>query len=928
MKSGPYQNQKNSSGGADGEAQELFNRVTAEMDRLAGLLNVNNNSTSSPEAGRNKVEAQIRVVRSLAEEAVRELEGTRGQMSQLACAQADAIVRSAEIIDELETTKRKLADARKRAEDAARDTMRLADTVFESTQDAVLIIRDGECFACNDRATSILGDRSEILNRWPTALHSAEYEDGTNAEQSLRRACYEAVAEKHSMVEVSLPRGNGEILWCEISVAPFTMKGNGHVLMAIHDITARKLYEKELQRNRDFLNNILNAIPDQLAVRSSDQKLVLTNEAYLSTFGDEQAETDQDRFKGPIPSGSQESDEFEIESKEGERKTYSTRYSSFLDSVSGTRYTVSASRDITGERQRERRLELLANVFRNAAEGVAILTREGDIVEANPMYVRMSGRPLTEILGRKFTESLGSKLPEIEQVLASVTKEKPWSGKLTLKKGLEEERSFWTSVSVSGNQDDGRELLIAAFSDVTALERTQQQLEYQAYYDQVTGLPNRRFFRKHLEELVESSEGRESFAVCFLDLDDFKQINDTLGHSAGDQFLIFVASSLSRVVGPEAFVSRFGGDEFAMILPDCDAGCRKVLKIAEEIQTIFRDPIRLGTNELSAGVSIGVTLYPEHTTDAERLLRYADIAMYRAKQSGKNSTYVFNPQMQESVSHRNRIQRELRQALQVGDIQLYYQPKISSLTGQLMGCEALSRWWRADGSYVSPAEFVPIAEQTGLIAPLGDYVLQKAAEQCRRFVDAGLEPFPVAVNISSQHLHRSDFMDRLMSIIKDAGALPEWFELELTEHAVVEDIGHAKSVLQRLKQLGFRTAIDDFGTGYSSLSYIQSMPIHTLKIDTSFVRNLGTSRNSVAITRAIVALGNGLGLTVVGEGVEEPEQARCLRDLGCEVLQGYLISEPLCAKEFVDWVKDGQHSERYQLRLNRKAGMEMQPLFS
>jgi len=928
MNSGPYQKSAKSSDRAAWEAQELFNRVTAEMDRLAALLNANNSSASPPEAGRNKVEEQIRVIRKLAEEAVLELEGTRGKMNQLAFAQADAIVRSAEIIDELETTKRNLAEARLRAEDAARDTLRLADTVFESTQDAVLIIRDGECFACNDRATAILGDRKEILNRWPTALYSAEFEDGTNAEQSLRRACFEAVAEKHSMVEVSLSRENGEVRWCEISVAPFTMKGNGHVLMAIHDITARKLYEKELQRNRDFLNNILNAIPDQLAVRSSDQKLVLTNEAYLSTFGGEQAETDLESFKGAIPSGSEESDEFEIESKEGERKTYSTRYSSFHDSVSGTRYTVSASRDITGERQRERRLELLASVFRNAAEGVAILTRNGDIVEANPMYVRMSGRSLTEVLEQKFTESLGSRLPGIEDVLIAVTKEKPWSGKVTIKEGTEEERSFWTSISVSGNQDDGRELLIAALSDVTALERTQRQLEHQAYYDQVTGLPNRRFFRKYLEELIESSEGRNTFSVCFLDLDDFKQINDTLGHSAGDQFLIFVASSLRRVVGPDAFVSRFGGDEFAVVLPESDASRLKVLKLTDEILAIFRDPIRLGTNELSAGVSIGVTLYPEHTTDAERLLRYADIAMYRAKQSGKNSTCVFNPQMQEAVSHRNRIQRELRQALQAGDIQLYYQPKISSLTGQLMGCEALARWWRADGSYVSPAEFVPIAEQTGLIAPLGDYVLQKAAEQCRLFVEAGLEPFPIAVNISSQHLHRSDFTDRLMSIIKDAGAVPEWIELELTEHAVVEDIGHAKSVLQRLKHFGFRTAIDDFGTGYSSLSYIQSMPIHTLKIDTSFVRNLGTSRNSVAITRAIVALGNGLGLTVVGEGVEEPEQARCLRDLGCEVLQGYLISEPLSARDFIDWVKDGQHSERYRLRLSRKAGMEVQALFS
>ncbi|MCA9031859.1 MAG: EAL domain-containing protein, partial [Planctomycetaceae bacterium] len=446
--------------------------------------------------------------------------------------------------------------------------------------------------------------------------------------------------------------------------------------------------------------------------------------------------------------------------------------------------------------------------------------------------------------------------------------------------------------------------LIVMFSDVTELEESQRQLEQQALYDNLTRLPNRRFFRRYLGELISDESGRGEFAVCFLDLDDFKHVNDSLGHSVGDRLLKLVARRLTSTIGTEAFIARFGGDEFAVIVPDLDPAYRRLAEITDRILKAFQAPFGLGQSEAIVGTSIGVTLFPDHADSAEVLMKNADIAMYAAKSAGKNSIRVFDRNMQANVDQRHQIQRDLRQALQGGDITLHFQPKVCSRTGVLSGCEALARWKRDDGTYVPPVEFIPIAEQSGLIVPFGELILTHAAKCCRRWADAGYNPFPVAVNISPQQMRHPGFLDRLEAILKETGAKPEWLELEITENAMVDDVERARRLILQLRKLGVRTAIDDFGTGYSSLSYLQSLPIDTLKIDASFVREVHSAKTSAAIARAVVSLGSGLDLTVVAEGVETAQQAERLAELECDVLQGYLISRPVCEEDFVPWMEE------------------------
>ncbi|MCA9045591.1 MAG: EAL domain-containing protein, partial [Planctomycetaceae bacterium] len=468
--------------------------------------------------------------------------------------------------------------------------------------------------------------------------------------------------------------------------------------------------------------------------------------------------------------------------------------------------------------------------------------------------------------------------------------------------GAQQDRWYWTSISRSGHMENYGNRLIVMFSDVTELEESQRQLEQQALYDNLTHLPNRRFFRRYLGELIGDEEA-SSFAVCFLDLDDFKHVNDSLGHSVGDRLLKLVARRLTNTIGTEAFVARFGGDEFAVIVPDLDPAHQRLADITDRIHKAIQAPFRLGENVSVVGTSIGVTLYPDHAESAEILMKNADIAMYAAKSAGKNSICVFDHRMQSQVDQRHQIQRDLRTALQGGDISLHFQPKVCSRTGRLRGCEALSRWKKEDGTYVPPSEFIPIAEQSGLIVPLGELVLTYAAKCCRRWADAGYDPFPMAVNISPQQMRHPGFLERLRSILKETGAKPEWLELEITENAMVDDVERARRLILQLRELGVRTAIDDFGTGYSSLSYLQSLPIDTLKIDASFVKDVHAAKTSAAIARAVVSLGSGLGLTVVAEGVETTQQARRLAELECDVLQGYLISQPVCEEEFVAWMQ-------------------------
>ena len=576
--------------------------------------------------------------------------------------------------------------------------------------------------------------------------------------------------------------------------------------------------------------------------------------------------------------------------------------------VRGQTHLLVVVRDISGRKKAEEQLRLLAGVFQNIQEGVAILDRRGVVREANPAFERVACKSLEQIISLPLQEVLHWTHEDLPRVLRNVAAGEPWAGRIRLGDSKRRPTTFLVSLSPAADcPTEGA--VIALFSDVTRIEKTQRRLRRQALHDTLTGLPNRRYCREQIQWLIEhSASARTSFAVCFLDLDDFKLVNDSLGHKAGDRLLLTVARRLRRAAGDDAFVARFGGDEFAILLPNVDPLRLRIAETADSVLKALRRPFQLAGTQAFVGVSMGVTIFPDHAGNVDALLQNADVAMYAAKDAGKNQVCVFSDDLKAVAEDRNHIQLALRRALGENQISIEYQPQVWTSTGRLAGCEALARWRNSAGELISPSRFIPIAEQTGLITALGDFVLQTACRQAVAWRLSGCLPDRCAVNLSPRQLRHPRFVERVEEILAETGARPEWLELEITENAVMEDVHQAMRVMDQLAQLGIRLAIDDFGTGYSSLSYLKSFNIHSLKIDQSFVRDLPDDESALAIARSIVSLAKGRGLHVVAEGVETYRQFDCLKEMGCDLVQGFLVSPPLSPSEFAEWTRQQQFS--------------------
>jgi len=446
--------------------------------------------------------------------------------------------------------------------------------------------------------------------------------------------------------------------------------------------------------------------------------------------------------------------------------------------------------------------------------------------------------------------------------------------------------------------------------DVTERERAAEKIRNLAFYDPLTGLPNRALFREQLGyALVQAERHDRTLAILFLDLDNFKRVNDTLGHSAGDALLEQVARRLmevlrsadrvSRVNGTpnSPQVARMGGDEFIVLLTQL-GHASDAAKVTQRILDALRAPFALRGHDVVVSASIGIALYPNDARDQDALLMNADMAMYHAKERGRNSYQFYSKSMNATAFERLSLESDLRKALEREELTLFYQPKIDICRDSIVGVEALLRWTHPELGMVSPAQFIPVAEQSGLIKPIGEWVLATACRQIRRWQDAGFPPMPVAVNMSSVNFRDSRLLALVSRVLGESGIHPGQLELEVTESVLMNEVDEATQLLKDLKEVGVRLAIDDFGTGYSSLSYLKRFPLDTLKIDRSFVKDIATNAGDKAITAAIVALGRNLGVEVVAEGVETHAQAEVLRALGCSVVQGFLYSRPVPTHEF------------------------------
>jgi diguanylate cyclase (GGDEF)-like protein len=428
----------------------------------------------------------------------------------------------------------------------------------------------------------------------------------------------------------------------------------------------------------------------------------------------------------------------------------------------------------------------------------------------------------------------------------------------------------------------------------------EERIRHQAYHDALTGLPNRASFTEHLDEAMRRAKRAGwPLALLFLDLDLFKRVNDSLGHDAGDRLLRVAAERIRRAVREADMLFRMGGDEFTVLLEDV-RGPEEAAMVAGRVLEGIAEPLQLQHHEISVTASIGIALYPRDDVVGERLVKSADTAMYRAKELGRNRYAFFAPEMNERVETQMQIEAALRRALKNEEFILHFQPRVSAATGRATGAEALLRWKHPEWGLVEPARFVPLLEETGLIVPVGAWVLAEACRRAKAWEAAGLPPLRVSVNLSSRQFRSDALFEAVSEALRSSGLAPQLLEVELTESLLVENVDHAMGVMGKLKAIGTAISIDDFGTGYSSLGYLKRFPIDSLKIDKSFVRDIATSPKDAAIVKAISALARSLGMGLIAEGVEEPWQVEFLRARHCTEMQGYFFSRPLPAESLTE----------------------------
>jgi len=466
-------------------------------------------------------------------------------------------------------------------------------------------------------------------------------------------------------------------------------------------------------------------------------------------------------------------------------------------------------------------------------------------------------------------------------------------------------------VATSIKNSDGAILKMEVIRNITAekeaqkkVKEQQEKLLYQAYYDSLTGLPNRRLFYDRLQQGIEKAKRNgEKMALLFIDLDRFKEINDSLGHDAGDEVLQIVAERLSKLIRAEDSLSRLGGDEFTILMQNLKQG-QDASVLAQKIFKSLAKEMIIEGNKLYVSCSIGISLFPDDGELAQNLLKYADSAMYKAKAEGRNDFQFYSSDMTELAFERVVMESSLRTALKNGDFIIYYQPQVDAEMSKIVGMEALVRWKHESMGIVSPAKFIPLAESTGLIVELDRFVLKNVMRQVSAWYKAGLNPGKVALNLSVKQLQQKDFFSFLQKSMQEFECQSEWIEFEVTESQIMKNPKEAIEILRNISDIGIDLAIDDFGTGYSSLAYLKKLPINKLKIDHSFVRELPDDDEDVSITRAVIALAKSLNLNLIAEGVEHKEQKDFLLQNGCKNIQGYYYSRPIAALEMENLLKD------------------------
>jgi diguanylate cyclase (GGDEF)-like protein/PAS domain S-box-containing protein len=671
----------------------------------------------------------------------------------------------------------------------------------------------------------------------------------------------------------------------------------------------------QLEAERTHLQTLVKTIPDLIWLKNAEGVYLACNPVFERLFGASEAEivgrTDYD-FVGRevadafrrhdrqamltgVPSRNEEWLTF---ADNGYRGLFETVKTPMRDGAGNLIGILGIARDITVHEQTEAELRIAAVAF-ESQEGMFVTDVESTILRVNRAFAEITGYTPSEAIGRtpRLFKSGRHDAAFYAAMWESIRRTGGWQGEIWDRRKGGEVRADWLTITAVTNAEGVVTHYIGAMTDITHRKAAEDEIKSLAFYDVLTGLPNRRLLLDRLQlALVSSVRSESQVALLFIDLDNFKILNDTLGHDHGDLLLQQVAQRLVACIREGDTVARLGGDEFVVLLEDLSAhaadAATQAESVGEKILAAFKLPFDLAGHEYRSSPSIGITLLSYRRESVDELLKRADLAMYQAKAAGRNTLRFYDPQMQAAVSARAALEAELHEALQAGQFILHYQGQIGS-AGQLIGAEALVRWQHPARGLLLPAEFLPLAEESGLILRLGALVLETACRQLVSWaVQAETADFTLAVNVSRKQFHQPDFVEHVLAALERTGADARKLRLELTESLLLDDAEESLAKMGALKAHGVGFALDDFGSGYSSLAHLKRLPLDQLKIDQSFVRDLLTDPNAAAVAKAIVALAESLGLAVIAEGVETAAQRDGLARLGCHAYQGYLFGRP------------------------------------
>jgi len=751
----------------------------------------------------------------------------------------------------------------------------------------------------------------------------------TAGRENLSPASMVCCGEEHSRIvcEGEGIRSDGSRFPAAVTLSRVRLEGVWHFIGIVRDVTESRQADERLHETNEKLDALIQASPQGIVAVDCDGNVTLWNRAAEEIFGwsaeevlgkpypavPQERANEHRKLRELVLQGKRITDvELRRRRKDGTPIDVSLSAAPTCDGAGTPFGVISIISDISARKRDEQELVLLKRAMESSINGITITDAthpDNPIIYVNPAFERITGYGADEVLGKNPRFLRGDDRDQAELKKLSLAFREEREGCFVLRNYRKDGTPFWNELFIAPVRDrDGRVTnYIGVMNDITEHRRYEEQLVYQATHDPLTGLPNRNLLQDRLGQALalEAFRRRNPICVMFLDLDNFKKVNDTLGHTVGDMLLKAVANRLKNCLRGGDTVARLGGDEYIIVLPNVRE-MHDVITVAKKMINVFAAPLLLMGNEIYVTASIGIALFPTDGETVDALLKNADAAMYHAKEQGKNNYQFYSAEMNTRVFERLSLETSLHRAVKNKEFTLHYQPRVDLRSGQICGVEALVRWNHPEMGLVSPAKFIPLAEETGLIVPMGEWVLRTACAQNKAWQDAGFPPLRMAVNLSARQFRQENLIEMVEEILLETGLAPQWLELELTESLVMQEAEKSAAILRELTDRGIEVAIDDFGTGYSSLSYLKRFPIANLKIDQAFIRDMTRDPDDATLVKTIITMAHGLGMKTIAEGVELAEQIEFLCRHQCEEMQGYYFSRPVAAEELGRLLAEGK----------------------